>query len=87
MSSNFVTSELSKFALGTDTLAIASVLECHAELAELRRREKLAQEALSKDEHNEAASKELSGSAEIKFSYAKINSSNQRSPTQQLICT
>ena len=47
---------------GTDTLAIASVLECHTELAELRQREKRAQEALAKDENNEAASKELSGS-------------------------
>jgi len=45
---------------GTDVLAIASVLECHTELAELRRREKVAQDTLAQDENNEAAGKELS---------------------------
>lgn len=45
---------------GTDTLAIASVLECHTELGELRAREQEAHKILSTDEQNEAASKELS---------------------------
>ena len=36
------------------------MLECHTELAALRERERLANEALSKDEGNEVAAKELS---------------------------
>ena len=44
---------------GSDTLAIASVLECHTVLAELRKREATANEALAKNEHDEEAAKDL----------------------------
>lgn len=44
---------------GTDTLAIASVLECHTVLGELKRREKEANITLAADENNEQAAKDL----------------------------